>query len=258
MSRKLYEQYIEREQFGAHQTKQPNSLEESPEKRTSPDENGNDDGENVRNVELEHRLSVSDLVDKMNTLSVAKDKDWKKNKRRAVFVTNEMEKELHEDMHDTSPNKTNSQDLLIKECKIIDSDKKNNNVVSLNTMHTRSNSLGNENKDKIQTTTTSKRLKGSLKKCNDSKGKMPLRRRVSFDPLALLLDASLEGELELVKKTSAEVKLDCFQVCKYNCCCSLRYSIQVLAMTRESLPCTMQLVPRILRSSSISLRLDAM
>ena len=30
-------------------------------------------------------------------------------------------------------------------------------------------------------------------------------RRVSFDPLALLLDASLEGELELVKKTATEV-----------------------------------------------------
>ena len=27
----------------------------------------------------------------------------------------------------------------------------------------------------------------------------------SFDPLALLLDASLEGELELVKKTAREV-----------------------------------------------------
>lgn len=30
-------------------------------------------------------------------------------------------------------------------------------------------------------------------------------RRISFDPLALLLDASLEGELELVKKTAREV-----------------------------------------------------
>ncbi|XP_059480420.1 apoptosis-stimulating of p53 protein 1-like [Neocloeon triangulifer] len=30
-------------------------------------------------------------------------------------------------------------------------------------------------------------------------------RRVSFDPLALLLDASLEGELELVKRTATQV-----------------------------------------------------
>ncbi len=35
-------------------------------------------------------------------------------------------------------------------------------------------------------------------------------RRVSFDPLALLLDASLEGELELVKKTALEVMFFCF------------------------------------------------
>lgn len=32
-----------------------------------------------------------------------------------------------------------------------------------------------------------------------------MARRVSFDPLALLLDASLEGELELVKKTATQV-----------------------------------------------------
>ncbi|XP_041448949.1 apoptosis-stimulating of p53 protein 1 isoform X2 [Drosophila obscura] len=36
-------------------------------------------------------------------------------------------------------------------------------------------------------------------------GKPKLGRRVSFDPLALLLDASLEGELELVKKTAKQV-----------------------------------------------------
>lgn len=36
-------------------------------------------------------------------------------------------------------------------------------------------------------------------------GKLKLGRRVSFDPLALLLDASLEGELELVKKTAMQV-----------------------------------------------------
>ncbi|XP_033252582.1 apoptosis-stimulating of p53 protein 1-like isoform X2 [Drosophila miranda] len=36
-------------------------------------------------------------------------------------------------------------------------------------------------------------------------GKPKLGRRVSFDPLALLLDASLEGELELVKKTAMKV-----------------------------------------------------
>ena len=44
--------------------------------------------------------------------------------------------------------------------------------------------------------------KGNLKSGIDSQRKS---RRVSFDPLALLLDASLEGELELVKKTALEV-----------------------------------------------------
>ncbi|KAK9870749.1 hypothetical protein WA026_009711 [Henosepilachna vigintioctopunctata] len=43
--------------------------------------------------------------------------------------------------------------------------------------------------------------KGNLKQ----NGKQNLSRRVSFDPLALLLDASLEGELELVKKTASQV-----------------------------------------------------
>lgn len=43
--------------------------------------------------------------------------------------------------------------------------------------------------------------------------KVKLTRRVSFDPLALLLDASLEGELELVKKTAIQVK----QQISYKC-----------------------------------------
>ncbi|RXG68416.1 Apoptosis-stimulating of p53 protein 2 [Armadillidium vulgare] len=43
--------------------------------------------------------------------------------------------------------------------------------------------------------------KGNLKTPNSSRAP----RRVSFDPLALLLDASLEGELELVKRTATEV-----------------------------------------------------
>lgn len=42
-------------------------------------------------------------------------------------------------------------------------------------------------------------------------GKVKLARRVSFDPLALLLDASLEGELELVRKTAMQVSLVCLK-----------------------------------------------
>lgn len=45
--------------------------------------------------------------------------------------------------------------------------------------------------------------KGNLKGSGE---KTSLSRRVSFDPLALLLDASLEGELELVARTAGQVK----------------------------------------------------
>lgn len=41
--------------------------------------------------------------------------------------------------------------------------------------------------------------------CATSDGNIKFARRVSFDPLALLLDASLEGELELVKITASQV-----------------------------------------------------
>lgn len=49
---------------------------------------------------------------------------------------------------------------------------------------------------------------GIIKKPNSDSSqdeKESRSRRISFDPLALLLDASLEGELELVKKTAREV-----------------------------------------------------
>ena len=45
-----------------------------------------------------------------------------------------------------------------------------------------------------------RRKKGNLRRGDSGKHS----RRVSFDPLALLLDASLEGELALVKKTAKE------------------------------------------------------
>ena len=47
--------------------------------------------------------------------------------------------------------------------------------------------------------------KGNLKGSSGMADALRKSRRVSFDPLALLLDASLEGELELVKKTALEV-----------------------------------------------------
>ncbi|KAH8380837.1 hypothetical protein KR200_002118 [Drosophila serrata] len=52
-------------------------------------------------------------------------------------------------------------------------------------------------------TTTTTTTTSNIKERTGNKPK--LGRRVSFDPLALLLDASLEGELELVKKTAMQV-----------------------------------------------------
>ncbi|RWS09882.1 Apoptosis-stimulating of p53 protein 1-like protein [Dinothrombium tinctorium] len=49
-----------------------------------------------------------------------------------------------------------------------------------------------------------RRTKSNLKNQQTKAGER-ITRRVSFDPLALLLDAALEGELELVKKTAPEV-----------------------------------------------------
>ncbi|XP_040567666.1 apoptosis-stimulating of p53 protein 1 isoform X2 [Lepeophtheirus salmonis] len=54
----------------------------------------------------------------------------------------------------------------------------------------------------ITTTPSLKTKKGNLKPKNAPKH----NKRVSFDPLALLLDASLDGELDLVMKTAKEVE----------------------------------------------------
>ncbi|XP_064621529.1 apoptosis-stimulating of p53 protein 2-like isoform X3 [Lineus longissimus] len=68
---------------------------------------------------------------------------------------------------------------------------------------THSNSTGStgseEEKRKPKSAPLILRKKGSKSKA------MLQKRRVSFDPLALLLDASLEGELELVMRTAKEV-----------------------------------------------------
>ena len=42
--------------------------------------------------------------------------------------------------------------------------------------------------------------------CLQEEGKSSHDRRIMFDPLALLLDASLEGELDLVRKTAGQVE----------------------------------------------------
>ena len=70
-------------------------------------------------------------------------------------------------------------------------------------------------------------------------------RRVSFDPLALLLDAALEGELELVKKTAKEV-CDVQLIERVSLefgnkfYCIFRCQIQVRQMMKASQHCTTQ------------------
>ncbi|ROT85818.1 putative serine/threonine-protein kinase yakA isoform X4 [Penaeus vannamei] len=72
---------------------------------------------------------------------------------------------------------------------------KSNGSTSLN------NNNNNNNNNNTNTSIVRRIKKGNLKTKNSSR----VPRRVSFDPLALLLDAALEGELELVKRTAMEV-----------------------------------------------------
>uniref|UniRef100_A0A1B6C4M7 SH3 domain-containing protein n=2 Tax=Clastoptera arizonana TaxID=38151 RepID=A0A1B6C4M7_9HEMI len=63
----------------------------------------------------------------------------------------------------------------------------------------------NINKEQTGENIVVRRKKGNLK-AGSNGGKQVISRRVSFDPLALLLDASLEGELELVVRTAGQVR----------------------------------------------------
>lgn len=76
------------------------------------------------------------------------------------------------------------------------------------------------NEDELQSNQKIKisRTKSNLKNEKKPKDKNEVIRRVSFDPLALLLDAALEGELELVKKVASEVKIEVKIFLWYNFC----------------------------------------
>ena len=173
-----------------------------------------DDDDNLRNQKIEERSTVSEIVNKINNWSVSNfSQDWEKNKRRPVVSVNEMEKELTKDSNQMR-NETNStiqkksptygkevnrSDKMSYTKSQLERDLANNNLANFDEANLDMVVEKNE-------TFKSKRIKGSLKS-QDRVTKIPLGRKVSFDPLALLLDASLEGELELVKKTSIEVCL---------------------------------------------------
>ncbi|GAB0097618.1 apoptosis-stimulating of p53 protein 1 [Sergentomyia squamirostris] len=66
-------------------------------------------------------------------------------------------------------------------------------------------STSSSNTDDTVTSSESEQVQRRTRTASEGNGKAKLTRRVSFDPLALLLDASLEGELELVRKTAMQV-----------------------------------------------------
>jgi hypothetical protein len=88
-------------------------------------------------------------------------------------------------------------------------------------------------------TTNKDRVVGIIKKPRNENETRGPRRGVTFDPLALLLDASLEGELDLVKRTAREVhhyfaenNIHVYVNVTINCC---RYLILPLLTMKESL-----------------------
>lgn len=83
------------------------------------------------------------------------------------------------------------------------SDSTTGSIECLQTTEVKDDGVPGETKELVvhQSAALRRVKKGNLK----TEGSVRSPRRVSFDPLALLLDAALEGELELVKKTAAEV-----------------------------------------------------
>lgn len=85
------------------------------------------------------------------------------------------------------------------------------NIVEVGDMSkdTDNNNLSDTNEDKpLPTVTIEVKPDVKLKKKSNLKGTDPKKAgsRVTFDPLALLLDASLEGELELVRRCAIQVE----------------------------------------------------
>lgn len=170
-----------------------------------------------------------------HTTTTTTNVDWQKAKRRPVIVDDDIERALSDPSSDQmvasfspnfSPNKqTKSEpsDHTSVEVEIIDDP--DGGLMSKGRV--RRDDLKSQSSSELQvrnsttaTSTTSKetiesqecqlpKSKGSLKQLQASESKKNsatnLTRRVSFDPLALLLDAALEGELELVKKTASQV-----------------------------------------------------
>lgn len=103
------------------------------------------------------------------------------------------------DLNSEVPNENGLKKDEVDRAQSVSSEESRDNVVSDITEQISSVALSQDSQEEVP----ERRKKGNLKQGR----KAPLARRVSFDPLALLLDASLEGELELVKKTATQVNI---------------------------------------------------
>ena len=179
----------------------------------------------IADISLQNEKDVP--YENNNSQAHASNVDWQKAKRRPVVVDDDMERALSDPSGDlmasfspnlsptsTSQGETSDSTLQEAESKadkidgglmskgkhvVDDEDEPNNQPVPEN--HTQVIETNHE--------CHVPKSKGSLKQLHSSESKKnsatTLTRRVSFDPLALLLDAALEGELELVKKTASQV-----------------------------------------------------
>ncbi|XP_039293647.1 apoptosis-stimulating of p53 protein 1 isoform X4 [Nilaparvata lugens] len=126
---------------------------------------------------------------------------------------------------DSGGSPTTSNRPIDENCNLDDNNRLSSDKVETNEIETRNNlnnnnNNSNNNNNNINSISGSKETggsdligpaqrrakKGNLKGGAGGGGGSKQSRRVSFDPLALLLDASLEGELELVVRTAGQVR----------------------------------------------------
>ena len=154
-------------------------------------------------VDTTDRVNNNKMAADINSIKEANNNNLK-NKKEATAATNLSENLIHNE-NLISENKMATTSLSDENSKMMD-------------FATESANIGTSNEVPLSTASSVvvRRLKkGNLKTTSAGTGVGNLEgtgsaqstttRRVSFDPLALLLDASLEGELELVQRTAAEV-----------------------------------------------------
>lgn len=120
------------------------------------------------------------------------DNELNKSKEKANLNKIAINNNLNNDRYDSVDEKEDSDQLNYDS---------NNSEERTDDLSSKDEDICNSNTDVNENNQAKCSTKSNLKK---QFGKN--KRRVSFDPLALFLDAALEGELELVKKTATQVK----------------------------------------------------